>query len=76
VLAVDAGVALAIFAAGALLIGVGHPLGFIAVLLGAGYGVLGVRRGRRWRRLRAARQSGSSTSPTTMSQRSRHSSQR
>jgi hypothetical protein len=76
VLAVDGAVAVVVFAAGALLIAFGHPLGFLPVLLGAGYGVLVARRGRRWRRLRSARQSGSSTSPTTMSQRSRQSSQR
>jgi hypothetical protein len=76
VLAVDAAVAVIVFAAGALLIAVGHPLGFLAVLLGAGYGVLVARRGLRWRRMRIARQSGSSTSPTTMSHRSRQSSQR
>jgi drug/metabolite transporter (DMT)-like permease len=76
VLGVDVAVAVIVFAAGAAFIGFGHPLGFLAVLLGAGYGVLVARRSRRWRRLRAARQSGSSTSPTTMSQRSRQSPQR
>jgi hypothetical protein len=75
VLLVDAAVALAVFAVGAVLIAVGHPLGFIAVLLGLGYGVLIVRRGRRWARLRRSRQA-SDSSGTTMSQRSRHSSQR
>jgi len=76
VLAVDVAVAVIVFVAGAAFIALGHPLGFVAVLIGGGYAVLVVRRGRRWRRLRAARQSGSSTSPTTMSQRSRQSPQR
>ena len=75
VLLVDAAVGVAAFAFGATLMALGHPLGFIAVLVGVGYGVMIVRRGHRWRRLRRARYS-SDSSGTTMSQRSRHSSQR
>jgi hypothetical protein len=75
VLCVDAAMGVAVFVAGAVLIAVGHPLGFVAVLAGAAYAVLITRRALRWRRLRAARYS-SGSSGSTMSQRSRHSSQR
>jgi hypothetical protein len=75
VLLVDAGVAAVAFVSGAILIAIGHPLGFIAVLVGLGYGAMIASRARRWRRLRRARYS-SDSSGTTMSQRSRHSSQR
>lgn len=53
VLCLDLCVAVAVIAAGAAAIGLGHPLGFVVLVVGVGYGALVVRRWRRWRRLRS-----------------------
>jgi hypothetical protein len=53
VLGLDLCLAVVVIAAGAAAIGFGHPLGFVALVAGVGYGALVVRRWRRWRRLRS-----------------------